>query len=180
MNEEIRNILLGVKDGDKVIKYIETLEEHLEHHHHHNDDCDCGCHDDEEEEWEEIKTPYKNQLTVEDWEKLLKNPRIFTVDSLKVMKRMKHIAAPTSSMELADTFGFGCLFYSLECNRLETRLLPYVNADNLEENQRWAILFNCWRSKKEYNTEIFALRPELYEALGNTDLSNIPLKENEI
>ena len=179
MNNEIKNILNRTQDGDKVIRYIEELEHHLEHHHH-GEDCDCGCHDEEEDEWEEIKTPYKSTLTVKDWEKLLKNPEIFTIDALKVMKRMRHISAPTSSMELADTFGLGAMYYGIESGKLAKRLIPYVKADNLKETEYWAILFNGWRSKETYNTEIYALRPELYEAIGNVDLSNIPLRENEI
>ena len=77
---EIQKILKDTKDGDKIIEYIEELknkiahlEEHCDHHHHH-ENCDCGCHhDDEEEEWQEIKTPYKSKLTVNDWENLLKD-----------------------------------------------------------------------------------------------------------
>ena len=90
MNEEIRNILDGVKDSEKVLAYIESLEEHLHHHHHHDDDCDCGCHDDEEDEWKEVKTSYKNKMRVKNWEKLLKDKNIFTKDSLIVLKRMSY------------------------------------------------------------------------------------------
>lgn len=177
MNEEIRNILDGVKDGEKVLAYIESLEEHLQHHHHHDDDCDCGCHDDEEDEWKEIKTPYKNTLTVKEWEKLLKDKNIFTKDSLIVLKRMRHIAAPTTSMELADTFGLGAYYYSMETDKLAERLLPFVKAENLEKTEYWSVLFQGWETDAE---RCFAIRSELYEALGNVDLSDIPLRENEV
>ena len=177
MNEEIKNILNGVKDGEKVIEYIEELEEHILHHLHHDDNCDCGCHDDDDDEWKEIKTPYKNILTVNDWEKLLQDENIFNRDSLIVLKRMRHIAAPTSSAELADTFGLGALYYSIEMDKLEERLLPFVEAENLDLIYRWAILFNGWETVGE---RCFAIRPELYEALGNVDLSDIPLRENEV
>ena len=187
MDNEIKHILDGVKDGDKVLNYIEALEEHLEHHHHHHDgDCDCGddchCHDhdDEESEWEEIKTPYENKLTVKEWEEFLKNDKIFTEDALKLVKRMRHIAAPVSYMELADTFGLGAMYYGIESCKLAIKLVSFVNTDNLKEEDYWAIIFNAWKSKREYETEIYALRPELYEALGNVDLSKVPLRENEI
>lgn len=176
MNEEIINILDGVKDGEKVLAYIEALEEHF-HHHHHGEDCECGCHDEEEDEWKEIKTRYKNALTVKDWEKLLKNEKVFTKDALIVMKRMRHIAAPTTSMELADTFGCGAVYYSNETEKLAERLLPYVKADKLTENEYWTILFNGWETEAE---RCYAIRPELYEALGNVDLSAIPLRENDL
>jgi len=196
MDNEIKHILDGVKDGEKVLNYIETLEEHLEHHHHHhhNGECDCGddchchdddhgechCHDDGESEWEEIKTPYENKLTVKDWEELIKNKQIFTEDALKLVKRMRHIAAPVSYMELADTFGLGAVYYGVESCKLAIKLISYVNTEKLKEEEYWAIIFNAWKSKREYETEIYALRPELYEALGNVDLSKVPLRENEI
>ncbi|MCR5260923.1 MAG: hypothetical protein K6C94_03720 [Candidatus Gastranaerophilales bacterium] len=179
MNEEIRNILNGVRDGEKIIAYIEALEEHL-HHHHHDDNCDCGCHDeDDEEEWKEVKTPYKNHLSVKDWEKLLKDKTLFTRDALIVLKRMRHVAAPTDSMELADTFGLGALYYAYEMQNLAERLVPYVKAENLKQTEQWSILFKCWELQYSY-ARIFGLIPELYEALGNVDLSDIPLRENEV
>ena len=205
MDEEIKNILSEVKDGEKVLKYIDDLEEQIEEleeeiyeleddvndlekeseqHHHHDENCTCGCHDhhdhDEEDEWEEIKTPYKNELTVKDWEKLLKEPEIFTVDALKVMKRMRHIAAPTSSMELADMFGFGAMYYKTEAQNLEQRLAEKLRLTDLDKDYYWSILFDSWKNKNT-GEQIFALKPELYEALGNdTNLPNIKLRENEV
>ena len=207
MNNEIKKILEGVKDGEQVLSYIGELEEKVdilqkriedndEGHHHechchdsHDESCHCHdgnhdegchCHDNEENEWEEIKTPYENKLTVKDWEELLKNDKIFTVDALKLVKRMRHIAAPVSYMELADTFGLGAVYYGVESCKLAIKLISFVNTDNLKEEEYWTILFNAWKSKNEYETEIYALRPELYEALGNVDLSKVPLREHEI
>ncbi|MCR5266533.1 MAG: hypothetical protein K6E29_08090 [Cyanobacteria bacterium RUI128] len=183
--EEVENILSGVKDGDKVLNYIAELEEHHhchchddEHEHHHEHHCDCGCEDEEEDEWEEIKTGYKNKLTVEDWEELLKDKDLFNKDALIILKRMRHVAAPTSSAELADMFGLGALYYSLEMGKLAKSLCEKLNIDYLEDIERWSVLFVGWNSKDLYNTQIYALRPELYEALGNTDLSAVPLRGN--
>lgn len=180
MEKEIKNILDNIKDGDKVISYIEELEEHIMHHHHHDGECECTCHDhDEEEEWSEIKTPYKNNLSVKDWEKLLKDETIFTKDSLILMKRMRHIAAPTSSMELADMFGYGAMYYKNEAEKLEQRLTQKLIINNLDKNYYWAIIFDCWKNKNT-DEQIFALKAELYEAIGNIDMSNIPLREQKI
>ena len=201
---EIEKILTSVKDGDKVLEYIEELEEtvadledevedleneieELEegHHchchdeeHHHDHSCDCGC-EDEEDEWEEIKTNYKNELTVEDWEELLKDRELFDRDSLIILKRMRHVAAPTTSAELADMFGLGALYYSIEMGKLAERLCKKLSIDYLEDIERWVVLFQGWKAKDLYNKQIYALRPELYEALGNTDLSDIQLRGNE-
>lgn len=192
MDNEIRSILDKTPDGQRVLEYIEELEEHIAHHHHHDenchchdhehdDDCDCGCHDhDEEDEWQEIETGYKNKLSVKDWEKLLRDEKIFNRDSLVILKRIRHIAAPTSYMELADTFGLGAFYYEMEMDNLAKRLLPIVNAQNLKKPDYLSVIFNSWKNKNIPDDVINALRPELYEALGNVDLSKIPLRENQI
>lgn len=193
MNDEIKNILENTENGEFVLKYIEELEKHIHNHHHnencdcdchdheHEDNCDCGCHDhNHEDDWKEVQTPYNSSLSVKEWEYLLKNPMIFDKDSLIVLKRMRHIAAPTSYMELADTFGFGAMYYQLEIEKLTKRLLPYIKAEKLEKTYHWSTLFNSWQNKNVSDDMIFALIPELYEALGNIDLSNIPLRENQI
>ena len=183
--EEVETILTNIKDGDKVLEYIDNLEEHHHdckcgeegHHHHH---CDCGCEDDEEEyedEWEEIETGYESKLSVNDWEELLKDRDIFNDDVLIVLKRMRHVAAPTSSAELADMFGMGALYYSLELGKAADKIIRKLNLQ-VNEEYNWAVLMKGWLSTELYNTRIYALLPELYEALGNTDLSQVPLREN--
>ena len=181
--EEVEKILAEAKDGDKVLEYIEELEEghHCHCHddeHHHEHHCDCGCEDEDEDEWESIKTPYINKLTTEDWEELLKDRELFDKDALIILKRMRHVAAPTSSEELADMFGLGALYYSLEMGKLAEKLCIKLGIDYLEDIERWTVLFEGWRAKHLYNTQIYALRPELYEALGNTDLSGVRLRGN--
>ncbi len=177
--QEIKTILNRNESGKEIIDYIEELqnklahyEEHCDHNHHH-ENCDCGCHH-EEEEWQEIKTPYKNVFTVKDWENLLKDETIFDKDSLTIMKRMRHIAAPTSSAELADMFGYGAMYYKMETEKLSKKIEQKSNIKNLKEYS-WSILFDGWEHNIS-SERIFALRPELYEALGNIDLSDIPLR----
>lgn len=179
--EEIEKILSDITDGEKVLDYINNLEEHLEHHCNCDEDecdCGCGCEDDEDEdnEWEEIKIDYENKLTVADWEELLKDRELFNKDALIILKRMRHIAAPTSSEELADMFGLGALYYSMEMNKLADRLVEKLGITNLQDIEHWTVLFHGWRSTQLYNTQIYALRPELYEAIGNVDLSGVQLR----
>lgn len=172
--EELASILSKVEDGEKVLDYINELEEDLEHHHHH--DCNCGC-EDEEQEWDEITTGYKSNITVSEWENLLKDEDVFNKDSLIVLKRMRHVAAPTGTSELADMFGYGSLYYSFEMDKLETRIADKLGLD-INEMDKWAILFNGWQQKQSTD-RIYALLPELYEAIGNVDLSKIPLRTQE-
>ena len=176
--EKIKEILNNIQDGDQILNYIEELEDEKKHQHqHHHECCDCGC-EDEEQEWEEIDTGYTSNLSVSDWEKLLKDETVFNKDSLIVLKRMRHIAAPTGSAELADLFGYGALFYSFEMDKLETRIAEKLDIHDIHELDKWAILFNGWQQKNS-SDRIFALLPELYEAIGNVDLSQIPLREQD-
>lgn len=177
---ELENILNQIKNGDKILNYIEELknkiahlEEHCEHHHHEG--CECSCqHEEDEEEWQEIKTPYKNTLTVKDWKELLEDETVFDRDSLIIMKRMRHVAAPTSGAELADMFGFGAMYYKMETEKLAKRIEQKLNIKDLKEYS-WSILFDGWEHK-DFSEKIYALRSELYEALGDVDLSDISLR----
>ena len=177
--KEIKTILKEQQNGSEIIDYIDTLqnklahlEEHCEHHHHEN--CDCGCHNEDEDEWQEIKTPYKGNLTVKNWENLLNDENVFDKDSLVIIKRMRHVAAPTSAAELADMFGYGAMYYKMEIEKLAKKIEQNLNIDDLKEYS-WSILFDGWEHK-ESSERIFALRSELYEAVGNVDFSNIPLR----
>lgn len=191
--EEVEEILSKVKDGNKVLEYIEEHYCHCnddEHHHdkdghchchddepHHEHHCDCGCEDEHDNEWKELDPKgYKSKLSVEDWEKLLQNKELFNEDSLIILKRIRHVAAPTSSAELADMFGYGAMFYSMELEKLSDKLAKKLEIKNLEKDEHWAILMNGWEG--QYEEKIYALRPELYEALGNIDLSKVPLRMN--
>lgn len=173
--DEIKNILSKVNDGNKILEYINQLEEHLLSHHHGN--CDCGCDEHEEDdEWEKIETQYKNKISVKDWEELLKDETIFSKDALIVVKRMRHVATPVTYAELADMFGLGAMYYSLEMDKLSERIIKKLNID-IEKENYWAVLSECW-SQKSLDERVFGLTPALYEAIGNVDLSNIPLRGN--
>lgn len=177
---EIKNILKDVEKGPEIIKYIENIEEHLEHHHHHNDDCCCGEHEHEhEEEWKEKEVKsYKTNLNVENWELLLNDKKIFNEDSLILMKRMRHIAAPSTFAELADMFGFGAYYYKSVSEKLIDRIIKKLEINNIDDDEKWAVLYDCWENKNS-EEQIFGLKQELYEAIGNVNLSKIPLREQE-
>lgn len=181
--DEIKNILKNTEKGSEILDYIAELEENRckckngdgHHHHHHDDECDCGCHD-HDEEWNELKlSEYNFQISVEDWEILLKDNTVFDKDALIIMKRMRHVSAPTTYAEIADMFGYGAVFYSMEIEKLSQKLIEELKITSLDKDNCWAVLLNCWENK-ETEERIYALRPELYEAIGNVDFSNIPLR----
>ena len=177
--EKIESILKNVKNGSEIVEYIKELEEHKckcndKDHHHDHDDCDCGCHD-HEEEWVEIEDKFPKDLTVEQWEKILLDKTCFSEDEKKLLKRFRHVAMQTSAYELADEFGGGGAYWYNELiknigNNVAKKLglNEYINAEN------WFILFKCWNKPSE-DIRYYGLKSELYEAIGNVDMSNVDL-----
>ena len=71
-------------------------------------------------------------------------------------------------------FGFGAMYYKMETEKLAKRVEQKLHLKDLKEYS-WSILFDSWENN-ESSERIYALRSELYEALGNVDLSNISLR----
>ena len=189
--EQIIKILNSVDGGNEILDYITELEDnqckceeegHHHHdegcdceHHHHDGECDCGCHD-EDDDYEDITPKDAKKITVEQWEELLKDKTVFNEDSLIIVKRMRHVAAPVTSADLADMFGYGALYYSIETDKLAERIADKLKI-KVKDDELWSIVLNGWRDKSHYSDNmIYALRPELYEAIGNIDMSNVPLR----
>lgn len=130
----------------------------------------------------EVKTSYVNKMTVEDWDKLLKDETIFNRDSLIVLKRMMHGGNKAiSTTSLSINYGGSVLYYSFEMDKLEERLLPYVDAENVPSTDRWTILFKGYDDAGlSIVAETFKIRPELYEALLKLDLSDLPLYDEKM
>ena len=163
-----------VIDEKGTLRFTIIKEEEEKHHHQHDEDCDCGCHEHEhEEEWKEIEHNYTSKITVDDWEELLSNKNIFDKEALIVLKRFRHAASPLSYAELADMFGYGALYYEGIINKTAEKLVKHLQNKDIAKEEYWAILLNGWAG--EYGN-VYTLRDELYEAIGNIDLSNIPLR----
>ena len=189
--EQIIKILNSVDGGNEILDYITELEDNQckceeegHHHHdeecdcedhHHDGECDCGCHD-EDDDYEDITPKDVKKITVEQWEELLKDKTVFNEDSLIIVKRMRHVAAPVTSADLADMFGYGALYYSIETDKLAERIADKLKI-KVKDDELWSIVLNGWRDKSHHSdNRIYALRPELYEAIGNVDMSKVPLR----
>ncbi len=184
--EEVLKILESVEKADVVIEYINELEKNLckckdkesqhdEHcHHHHDEDCDCGCHNDDNE-WVEIKDSFGRDLTVNEWENILKDSTCFSKDELKLLKRFRHVAIPTSAYELADQFGEGgAVWYTELINNIGNAVAKKLGLNDYINKDNWFILFKAW-NKSDEGIIYYGLKTELYEAIGNVDFSKVNL-----
>ena len=127
---------------------------------------------------------YSPGISVEKWKSLLDNDSIFTVDSLKVMKRMKDFGGEATCAQLSEKYGESAGFY----NRISSALAQRVeNAtgcsmppeSNSGEDRYWPIIYLGKKAGKNVSGNfIWRLRPELSEALDKVDLSMVELYEH--
>lgn len=130
------------------------------------------------DEW--FSADYDPGLTVDDWSQLLQDPSIFTDNSLQIMKRIKDYGGAATCKQLSVKYGENPNFYNGGSWSLAQRIAkstgcPVMTKDT-ENSKWWPILY--LGKKADENTDgayIWKLRDELSMALGQVDLSEIPL-----
>ena len=126
---------------------------------------------------------YSPGIAVERWIELLKNPEVFTQNSLKVMKRIKHHGGQATCSQLSEKYGNSTNFYNNESVALAMRVFQTTGCplyeDNNETDRYWPVLFIRKRAAKDIpGAFIWKLRDKLLQALDQIDLSHIELDEN--
>lgn len=135
----------------------------------------------EAENW--FPKDYTPGLSVEDWEELLRDTSVFTANALQIMKRLKHYGGQATCKQLSIKYGESYNFYNVGSSTLARRVAEKTNCSVLvtdTENARWwPILYTGRLSDPgDSGTYIWRLRPELSEALDRTDLSGVPLYQD--
>lgn len=133
-----------------------------------------------EEDW--FPQAYTPGLTTEQWTQLLQDETVFTLESLKVMKRMKDHGGQATCRQLSEKYGRGTGFYIGVSTGLAQRVVKKTGCPAPEkdtENAKWWPVLYVGRHasvgiKGDY---MWKLRPELSEALEKADLSMISLYE---
>ncbi len=125
---------------------------------------------------------YTPGFTANDWVDMLNDPEIFTVDNLKIMRRMKDIGGQAACSELSEKYGNTKNFYNAGSSFLGKRIYEKTNCPVLEENNEnakwWPILYvGREADDEEKGSYIWKLRDELSEALEIVDLSSVELYE---
>ena len=132
----------------------------------------------EEEGW--LPRDYTPGLTAEDWLDLLRDAEVFTLDSLKIVKRMKDYGGQATCRQLSVKYGGTSNFYNRGSSALAGRIAKKTGCPLAEtetgKQKLWPVLYRGkYAESSEEGGFIWKLRGELSAALEQTDLSEIPL-----
>ncbi len=127
---------------------------------------------------------YKSSITIEEWIELLGNTMIFTVDSLKIMKRMKDYGGQATCTQLAVKYGETANFYNTVSSSLAQRVAKAKGLSMVEiqpgEEAWWPIIFLGKKAEKDdEGVFLWRLRDELSAALDQVDMTTIDLSETK-
>ena len=125
---------------------------------------------------------YNPNFSPQDWVNLLNDKKIFNINSLKLIKRIKDCGGQATCKQLANKYGWAYSSYIGVIVGIAKRIYEKTNCPLLSENNEnskwWPILFLGRDTlKDEEGTYLYKLRPELKEAIEKIDLSHIPLYE---
>lgn len=137
-----------------------------------------------ESEW--IHKNYSPGISVEQWLELLEDPRVFTLESLQILKRFKDFGGQATCAQLSKKYGASPNFYNRGASALAERVAvktdcPLVLSE--DENTRWwPILFMGKPVNRagEEGSFIWKLRDELSEALDIFDLDHVELYAKDL
>ena len=134
--------------------------------------------------WNEtLVSSYSPNLDADQWLALLKDPTIFSQQSLEIMKRLIDYGGSASCTQLANKYGESKNFYNRGSSALGERIYKKTQCNIYTEygkNRWWRILYTGTLAKKEdEGSFIWTLRSELREALNQMDLSKVSLYANQ-
>lgn len=125
-------------------------------------------------------TDYDPKLSVDDWIQLLGNDKVFTNESLEIMKCMKDYGGMATCTQLAVKYGRTNNFYNSGSVALARRIAEETGCPVMKREDNslrwWTILYMGRNANNDENgSYIWKLRDELSAALEHIDLSNIEL-----
>ena len=128
--------------------------------------------------WFPSKEEYDPGITVEQWGSLLKDPSVFTQNSLRIMKCMLDYGGQATCKQLSVKYGETTAYYISHSVHLAQRIAEKTHCLIMprdSENSRWWPILYTGKDAgaKEAGTYIWRLRDELMQALKATDLSHV-------
>lgn len=127
-----------------------------------------------------IGADYDPGLSVDDWDKLLRDKTVFTASALEIMKRLKDYGGTASCTQLAVKYGETKNFYNSGSVALAKRICDAasITPDLREDGStRWWTVLYLGRNAgdDEEGSFVWKLRDELSAALDKTDLGAVEL-----
>lgn len=131
-------------------------------------------------DWWPSKALYDPGLSVEGWVKILKDPEIFSNESLALIKRFKDYGGSATCKQISEKYGDTAQHYSIICTKTCEQIIKKTSVKKmiLEDGtgNLFPILFYGRVAEKgESGSYKWKLREELNEALDQVDLNHIPL-----
>lgn len=129
-------------------------------------------------EW--LYPDYHPNISVNTWGELLKDPEVFTPNSLAIMKRMKDYGGEATCKQLSEKYGESSNFYNNVSVFLAKRVAKKTELLLLEDDtgstRWWPILYKGRdATEDEKGVFVWKLRDELSKALDEIDLSHVSL-----
>lgn len=129
-------------------------------------------------EW--FPADYTPNITTEKWVELLKNPDVFNIQSLEIMKRLMDIGGQATCRQLSLKYGNSVNFYNRGSSALAQRIAKYTNCPVIEKSDEdlkwWPILYLGRNvSQDSLGTFEWKIRDELFSALEQVDLESVSL-----
>lgn len=129
--------------------------------------------------WYPSEEEYSPGLSKSDWSRLLQDPKVFTPDSLLVMKCVLDCGGEATCTELSRKYGRTANFYNANSFQLAKRVQKATDCavqTRPDGSKWWPILYQGKDlGKNEEGSYAWKMRSELKAALEETDLSSIPL-----
>jgi 5-methylcytosine-specific restriction protein B len=121
---------------------------------------------------------YSPGLSVADWLELLRNPNVFDLDDLGLMRCYVDIGGEAWTGLLAQKYGGQAMYYSAKSTALAKKVLKATNCPpppNEPASKYWPVLYTGRRDGQFF---LWKLRTELHTALLEIDLSKIPFPQS--
>ncbi len=139
----------------------------------------------EQEEAAWFPTGYAPNLTTEDWKELLEDSSVFTTNALQIVARMKDYGGQATCKQLSIKYGESPNFYSAGSVALARRIVEQTDCavfqTDAEDLKWWPVLYTGKHADANVDgVFIWRLRPELAEALEQTDLSGVRIYADEL
>lgn len=138
-------------------------------------------------DWWPSKALYDPGLSVEGWVKILKDPEIFSNESLALVKRFKDYGGSATCKQISEKYGDTAQHYNIICTKTCEQIIKKTNVKKMSLKDGTSNLFPILfygkvAEKGESGSYKWKLREELSEALDQVDLSHIPLyvTKNEV